>query len=759
MGGIDGGTDRSIAVLHVEPDHDFASMAANLLEREGRAIAVTPVASADEAFDHLERSEVDCIVSDYDMPGTDGLTFLSRVRERNPDLPFVLFTGMGSEEIAAEAISAGVTDYLEKGGGPDQFAILANQITNAVETYRSQRSLRESERRLSLFVDQSPLGVIEWDETFGFRSMNPAAERILGFDEATLREAGWEVIVPPAERPRVESVAEQLLADRGGYHLVNENVTADGDRIVCEWHNRVVTDGDGRVLSIFSLFQDITERVERERTVALERDRLQSLIETIPEPVARTRFEGGEPIIEAINPAYERVFGVDADGAIGRSNNEIVVPADRRGEAATIDRRTREGEVVIEEVQRRATDGLRDFLMRVVPVGQSDGPIEEAFVTYVDFTDRKRREQALEAMHAVASSIQHAASVEMVCEETVQAAEEILDLHMCSVILRDGDHLEPVALSSSAPSGGAKRVDLDEGVVGRTLRRGESELVPNIESDAEASPAVDTYRSGLSIPIGDRGVFQAVSTEAEGFDESDLGLAELLIAHTTTALDRLDRERELERQNERLDRFARIVSHDLRSPLAVADGHLELLSEHCEDEHLDGVRRAHDRMEALLEDTLALARQGRTVAETEPIDLAEIVESCRDVVEQGDGSLEVVGSATIEADKRRLRQILENLLSNAVTHAGEGVRVRVGPLEEGGFFVVDDGPGIPRSIRERLFEPGVTTAEDSTGFGLAIVAEIAEALGWRVSVEEGSAGGARFEFTDVEIVRDGDPTG
>ncbi|MFW6448195.1 MAG: PAS domain S-box protein [Halobacteriota archaeon] len=757
MGAIDGGTDRPIAVLYVEPDREFASMAVELLEREAPELAITAVASVTDGLGRLERGSYDCIVSDYDMAGIDGLAFLQRIREDHSELPFILVTGKGSEEIAAEAISAGVTDYLEKGVGADQFALLANRIQNAVATYRSRRSLRESERRLSLFVDQSPLGVIEWDASFGFRSMNPAAERILGFDEAALRESGWESIVPEEERERVAAVAEQLMADRGGYHLVNENLTAAGDRIVCEWHNRVVTDEDGRALSIFSLFQDVTERVERERAVALERDRLRSLIETIPEPVVRTRFVDGEPIVRAVNPAYESVFGIDADEALGRSNNAIVVPDDRNEEAAAIDRRTLEGEIVIEEVQRLAADGLRDFLMRVVPVGEGVEPVEEAFVTYVDITDRKRRERALEALHAVGTSLQHAETVEAVCQQTVDAADELLDLHMCSVNLRDGDYLEPVAMSSAAPAEGARRVHIEEGVAGRTLRRGTSEIVADITADAEASPADATYRSGLSIPIGERGVFQAVSTEADGFDEGDLGLAELLVTHTSTALDRLDRERELERQNERLDRFARIVSHDLRSPLAVADGYLELISETCDTEHLDGLRRSHERMGALLEDTLELARQGRTVAETEPIDLGDVVEACRDIVLRGPATLEVAESVTIEADRARLRQVLENLLANAVTHAGEGVRVRVGPIDGSGFYVEDDGPGIPPPMRERLFEPGVTTAEDSTGFGLAIVEEIAEALGWEVAVTEGSLGGARFEFTGVDVVHE--PTG
>jgi PAS domain S-box-containing protein len=221
----------------------------------------------------------------------------------------------------------------------------------------------------------------------------------------------------------------------------------------------------------------------------------------------------------------------------------------------------------------------------------------------------------------------------------------------------------------------------------------------------------------------------------------------------TDITNRKRRERELERQNERLDRFASVVSHDLRNPLNVAAGRLELARETGDGEHLDAVARALDRMEELVDGLLALARQGRLVGDTESVALAEQARAAWAGVETGDATLAVEPLPTVRADAPRLAQLFENLYRNAVEHGStseRAVTVTVGPLPDGsGFYVADDGPGIPADDRERVFEFG-HSGSDGTGFGLAIVRGIAEAHGWRVSATEGESGGARFEFRGVE---------
>ena len=138
------GAAGMIRVLHVDDDRSLCGLTKQLLEREDGRMSVETATSVSDGLDILSSGSIDCIVSDYEMPEQDGIEFLQRVREEYPDLPFVLFTGKGSEEIASEAISAGVTDYLQKGGDTSQYAVLANRIGNSVDQSRSKRALAES---------------------------------------------------------------------------------------------------------------------------------------------------------------------------------------------------------------------------------------------------------------------------------------------------------------------------------------------------------------------------------------------------------------------------------------------------------------------------------------------------------------------------------------------------------------------------------------------------------------------------------------
>lgn len=208
------------------------------------------------------------------------------------------------------------------------------------------------------------------------------------------------------------------------------------------------------------------------------------------------------------------------------------------------------------------------------------------------------------------------------------------------------------------------------------------------------------------------------------------------------------RLQETEREREQLEEFTRVVSHDLRNPLDVAHGRLALAREECESEHLDHTEAALERMQELIEDLLTLARTGTEVRDPEPVDLAGLVEESRRNVVLADATVVTEIDRRIRADRGRLQQLLENLLGNAVEHGGSDVTITVGELEDG-FYIEDDGPGIPEADRDDVFEAGYSTTGDGTGFGLSIVEQVATAHGWEVRVTEGPTGGARFEIRGV----------
>jgi PAS domain S-box-containing protein len=205
----------AIRLLQVDDDPGFAELTATFLEQEDEAFEVTWEPTAAEALDRVGTATFDCIVSDYEMPGQNGLELLDKIRQQYPDLPFVLFTGKGSEEVASDAISAGVTDYLQKARGPDQFAVLANRVRNAVERWHAQREAQRTQTVIDALTEQSNelILVINGESIIQFAS--EASETIFGYPPEQLKGRSMTDLMP--ERYRVvhnQSMARYLETNR-----------------------------------------------------------------------------------------------------------------------------------------------------------------------------------------------------------------------------------------------------------------------------------------------------------------------------------------------------------------------------------------------------------------------------------------------------------------------------------------------------------------------------------------------------------------
>jgi PAS domain S-box-containing protein len=745
---------EGIRVLHVDDDPGFVETAATFLEREDERFDVETTTDPNEVTERLARGDLDCIVSDYEMPGQTGIELLEAVRARAPDLPFILFTGRGTEEIASDAISAGVTDYLHKETGTSQYTLLANRVANAVEQHRNRRALEESQKRLSLFIEQSALGVIEYNEAFEIVRLNEAGEEILGYSEAELRGETWEALVTENSYENVDAVTDALMEAKGGFHSIDENVRKDGERIVCEWHNRVVTDDEGDVVAIFSQFQDVTERVERERELETMQRRLDAVLENTTMPMYMKDDEGRYLFV---NQGFRELFDLLDEEIVGRTDHDLFSEA-VADEVSRNDRRVLETGKPLEVEERvDVGDDRWVFLSTKVPIydtGERADPNEPVavFGVSVDVTERTEREAELRRYKAMVDAMDEAA-----CIYDTDGRIEVANRY-----LADFYGTTPDAL------------------VGER-----SQLIPQVrENHGE-----DRYQALLA---GERDELRGeVAGEFDGHGHEVLAyrLAPLVVDGTVEGLvgvayevtEYRARERELERKNDRLERFASVVSHDLRNPLNVAEGRLELARETCDSEHLDAVDRALDRSQTLVDDLLTLARQGDDVHDTGVVSLASTVRASWETVEADDARLVVDTEQSVRADSSRLRQLLENLLQNCVEHGatggrtahGDGVErgstnsrtalpsnevdhggtrttVTVGDLDDG-FYVADDGPGIPADERDRVFESGYSTREGGTGFGLAIVQDVADAHGWRVRIDESDAGGARFEVRGVDV--------
>lgn len=563
------------------------------LETEIEDIDVTTETSPKSAVSTVTESVFDCIISDYEMPAMDGLEFYERVRAEGVDIPFILYTGKGSEEIASKALNTGVTGYFQK-GGPDQLRRLANRVEQAAHEHQTQK---EADRYSTVLEAlEYPIYVVNEDGEFEF--VNEPFAELTGYETETIIGNPPELIKTDRGVELAERELGRILSSSGPdtSQFEIEIVPKDGEPVLCRDHMAALPyEGDSFRGSV-GILREISQERERQRELAMKT----RAIDEAPVGIVMSDPKQEDNPMVYVNDEFVSLTGYPREESQGQNCRFLQGPDTDEERVAALREAIEEG--------REETVTLRNY--------RRDG---EPFWNRV--------------------------TVAPLCSE-------------------DGEVVRWVG-------------------------------------------------------------FQEDVTERKEYRE------------------------QLERQNARVEKLASALSHDLKNPLQIAQTRLELARTDPE-KHLDKIGAAHRRMEELIGDLLAMIRSDATDIETAAIDLGEVAHRCWGHIDSPAATLNVEVEGRIVADSRRLRQILENLFDNAVTHGGEDVTVTVGSLRDG-FYVADNGEGIPPDQRESVFELGHSGTTDGTGFGLNIVEEFAAAHGWQVEVTESDSGGARFEITGVSF--------
>ncbi|WP_339105520.1 HAMP domain-containing sensor histidine kinase [Haloterrigena salinisoli] len=415
-----------------------------------------------------------------------------------------------------------------------------------------------------------------------------------------------------------------------------------------------------------------------------------------------------------------------------------------------------------------------DAVERWIEALDVDDPSTETNGGDEDGSDRSRFEVVDDAVRSFVKS----ETIEGIAEPVTDVAGEFFDTDAVAVYRYDGlrSELVPELVTPAAES----RFEIEP------IAEGAEPWWSAFRSDE--STAVSSTE--LVVPSETLGIVRLGDVDADAVSEIDVRTFRPIATAAIGAIERRRRIRtleddrdELKGKNEDLQDFANIVSHDLRNPLSVAEGYLKLAVETGDEEYVQEVRDAHERIDRIIDHTLTLSRQGQGIDDAESVDLESIARRAWGTVQTADATLRVADSTTFEADPDRLRQLFENLFRNSVEHGSTDSRpqsddivengsassqrdssaddgehsetddrlvVTVGTLDDGdGFFVADNGPGIPPAERSRIFERGYTDSDDGTGFGLHIVREIVDAHRWSISVTDSDRGGARFEIDGV----------
>jgi PAS domain S-box-containing protein len=757
-------TPAQIRVLCVADDPNRAESTAAALARGDSRFNVEIVTSAQEGIATVRDQPPDCVVSGYDLPEGDGLGFLRAVRETQPELPFILYTDSGSEAVASEAISAGVTDYLRRGTDSGSHEQLVRRVENAVSAREMPTDLDEPQQAMAA------VAVLRVDSTGEIVFANQQASERLGVETGELTgrpytDLPWESASEQANDPewpfrRVLELGDSVDAFRC------DVVLPDGTARTVEISGVPVPDDSGDTGSGVFTVAGATATAERLR----ELERREAFLEHSPDFLT-VLTETGTVEYQSQIPGHINEF--DPQNMVGGTAKEYIHPDDWEqaqhdfGQILGGDL----GETVRTEFRFSVASGEYRWFENWATNYLDHDPVDGILVVTRDITERKEAEQSLADYATTVTRLQKATrrllettDIEEAAAITVENTREAFDCDAAGIWRSTGNRtrLEPVAIAENRqtsigdpPTYSAETRSLSW----EAFETGEIRVIDDMADYESRHNPETSIQSELIVPLGEYGLINVGSTERAAFDDQDARRIEIWGNVVESALARLTqierlerREQELQRERNRLNEFASFVSHDLRNPLQVAKGRLQMVADEHTSPHLSDIEQALDRMDQLIEDVLELARQGATVGETEPVPLQQLLSQCWNNVGTATAELNVRTACTIRADDSRLASALENLFRNAVEHAGEDVTVTVGTLDDAsGLYVADDGPGIPPSERDSVFESGYSTEADGTGLGLQIVQQIVDAHDWEVRVCKSDAGGARFEITGIEF--------
>lgn len=561
------------------------------------------------------------------------------------------------------------------------------------------------------------------------------------------------VAVTSAEHPLLRVVDEPVDGDR--YRLES----ADGTERVVAIEGRPINANEA-VASI----RDVSAAVDR----SAERDRLTELLAQSPD---NTFVLDADGVVTYQSPSPRNSINFEPRDLIGESPTPYIHPADRDRVCEDFERllEREPGDVITTEFRLQDANGhYHWFENRAINYLDTE-PINGVLVVARSIHQRKQAEAKLGTSTTMLEVLQTTTQRLLQTTNPTEAAtialsgiEEGFEFDLAGIWLAndDGTRLEPIKVSDQ----GEELIDTPpaytsaaDSLSWQAFEAGTPKRIDDLTTRPSCHNAETPLRSELIIPLGKYGLLNIGSTEPAAFTDGDLRRVRVWSSTVESAFARLeqvrhlrDREKALERERDRLDDFVDVISHDLQNPLHIAGGNLSLARENCDCDHLEPINTALSRMNDIIDDTLTLAQEGERVDTFEPVSLPRLIESCLAVTEATPATVKVDAEHRLLADPDRLTHVIENLCQNAVDHAGPDVTIQIGTLDSG-FYVADDGPGIPADEREAVFESGYTTAKEGTGLGLRIVKRIVEAHGWEIEITDSASGGAWFEITGVSF--------
>ncbi|MBP1929264.1 PAS domain S-box-containing protein [Methanolinea mesophila] len=719
-----------ISVLLVDDEPAILDVAQIFLERGG-GIRVSLSESGTKALEMCALHPYDIIVSDYEMPGMNGIDLLKEVKSRNPDTPFIIFTGRGREHVAIEALNLGASFYLQKGGDPkSQFAELRNMIDQAVRHNKAEEEVRLNESRLAAIIDLHQMHGAAMKEICDYAlekaiELTRSSIGYLAFvEEATSmltmyawsRQALTECLI--GEKPLLyplestglwgEAVRQRRPVITNDYAAENPaNKGYPEGHVHISRHMNVPIFEGNRIMMLAGVGNKETEYDESDiRQVTLLMGGLWQILkrkraeEELRESEKRLRSYFDLPMVgmAIISPGMRWVqvndtlcgmLGYPADEMVGRTWAEFTPEEDEEKELnsySDVIQGSRSA-AVFEKRYRRKDGSLISVRISSMPVRNENGSIDYFVAFFQDITPLERTRQELtisnERVTAVLGELNAARSA---------LAEQ------CERLLREESLLHESE---------AKYNSLVEKI-------GSGNFDENIPAD----PIVSVEATSPSAGPG-----QGTAPDDPSRDPACIADRKFTLLDT-------------------------ITRHDTNNKLAVVSGYIELMKESSDDPAIHSYLRRQERAVEAIQHILTFTKAYRDLGMKEPSwqDVAGAVRNSAGLLELQSVTIYMdLAGLFVRADPL-FEKVFYNLIENALQYGKKITKIEISAIatDEGLIIIIeDDGTGIPNDQKERIFEPGVG---ENTGYGLFLVREILSMTEFSIR-ENGHPGeGARFEI-------------
>lgn len=732
---------KSIRVLHVEDDPDHALLIQRSLQREDPSLEIVSVTSAEEALRLLEEGEYGVILSDYLLgPGLSGLDLLKKVRERNKEIPFVILTGQGNEEVASEALRMGADDYIIKRSGFLQFKRLALTIRKLWEAHRDRREREETEKRYRLLVENINAGVALLRGEYTVY-VNPKLCEILGYSAEEFASRPFIEFVAPRSR---EMVRERYRRRQAGEELAPTYemwaLHKDGREVCLELTASVGQDPEG--MYTLAVMRDLTEERKSAARIKQAEERWHLVFRQASDAVFLHDMEG--KILDA-NPAASCLTGYSREELLSMYVQDLHVPQER---------------ILSESELAKAGEG--EFFGFTGTALSKDGTQKKVAVTATILKFGGER-LLLSLVKELPGQIPEDWEERVSHEAETRFKAAIDQAPLVAVQGYDREGRVTYWNRASEELYGFRK----EEALGKTLDQlildyadAESFLQELRRIWKEGKPSAPREWKTLNRWGNRKWVYSTI------FPVMQAGRPVEVFCMDMDITTRKELEEELRERNEDLAAFAQMVSHDLRAPLTSIDGFACLARaaaegkcEPHEMEYFDYILRACRGMQRIIDSIMEMARCGLNPWNRVEVNLADMMREIWDDLRPQEQAPQARMRLLLQRDRVTaepvlLRQVLMNLVENAVKFSREAPSplIEVSSYPGDGETVIavrDNGPGIPEEMRESLFEPFRQLDEGSPGYGIGLytVRRIVASWHGRLWLDSSPGEGASFHFT------------